>query len=146
VSAIGGSNGYYFLDALWVLRARLDELSGGSGMQRGRRDPKELVVGDTVDFWRVAALEPGRRLTLLAEMKMPGSASLSFDVHPLAEKRSRVVATASFHPAGVKGLLYWHSLAPAHAVIFPGLAQAIARRAELADPAGGRSASAPAPN
>jgi uncharacterized protein YbjT (DUF2867 family) len=130
VRSIGGNNGYYFLDALWVLRARLDELSGGSGMKRGRRDPKELVVGDTIDFWRVAALEPGHRLTLLAEMKMPGSASLAFEVHALDERRSRVTVTASFHPAGVKGLLYWHALGPAHAVIFPGLAQAIARRAE----------------
>jgi hypothetical protein len=69
-------------------------------------------------------------LTLLAEMKMPGSASLSFEVQPLDEQRSRVVATASFHPAGVKGLLYWHALAPAHAFIFPGLARSIARRAE----------------
>ncbi len=141
VRSIGGDNGYYFLDALWVLRARLDEMSGGSGLQRGRRDPKELEVGDTVDFWRVAALEPGRRLTLLAEMKMPGSASLAFEVQALGAQRSRVVATASFHPAGVKGLLYWHALGPAHAVIFPGLARAIARRAE----AGGGTARTPAP-
>jgi uncharacterized protein YbjT (DUF2867 family) len=142
VRSIGGDNGYYFLDTLWALRARLDELAGGSGMRRGRRDPKDLVIGDTVDFWRVAALEPGRRLTLLAEMKMPGSASLAFEVHAMGEQRSRVVATASFHPAGVKGLLYWHALAPAHVVIFPGLARAIARRAE----AGARAAgAAPAP-
>jgi uncharacterized protein YbjT (DUF2867 family) len=141
VRAIGGDNGYYFLDPLWTLRARLDELAGGSGMRRGRRDPKDLVIGDTVDFWRVAALEPGRRLTLLAEMKMPGSASLAFEVHAMGEQRSRVVATASFHPAGVKGLLYWHALGPAHAVIFPGLARAIARRAE----AGARAAGAEAP-
>jgi uncharacterized protein YbjT (DUF2867 family) len=134
VRSIGGNNGYYFLDSLWVLRARLDELAGGSGLKRGRRDPKELVVGDTVDFWRVAAIEPGRHLTLLAEMKMPGSASLNFEVQPLDDQRSRVVATASFHPAGVKGLLYWHALGPAHAFIFPGLARAIARRAETATP------------
>ena len=141
VSAIGGPNGYYFLDLLWVLRARLDEFAGGSGLKRGRRDLKELVVGDAVDFWRVAALEPGRRLTLLAEMKMPGSASLAFEVHALGERRSRVVATASFHPAGVKGLLYGHALAPVHAVIFPGLARAIAHRAEAASRAAGAVAS-----
>jgi hypothetical protein len=50
----------------------------------------------------------------------------------MGDRRSRVVATASFHPAGVKGLLYWHALGPAHAVIFPGLARAIAQRAEAA--------------
>jgi uncharacterized protein YbjT (DUF2867 family) len=130
VRSIGGRNGYYYLDALWVLRAWLDELSGGSGLKRGRRDPKDLVIGDTVDFWRVAALEPGHRLTLLAEMKLPGSASLAFEVNALDERRSRIIVTASFHPAGVKGLLYWHALTPAHAVICPGLARAIAHRAE----------------
>jgi hypothetical protein len=48
----------------------------------------------------------------------------------LDPERSRVTVTAYFHPAGVRGLLYWHALAPAHALIFPGLANAIARRAE----------------
>lgn len=132
VSAIGGDNGYYFLDALWKLRGRLDQFAGGSGMTRGRRHPQDLVVGDVVDFWRVVALEPGHRLTLIAEMRLPGAASLGFEVLPLSERRSRVVITAAFHPAGVKGLLYWHSLTPAHAVIFPGLAREIARRAERA--------------
>jgi Protein of unknown function (DUF2867) len=103
-------------------------------MTRGRRDPQDLVIGDTVDFWRVVALEPGHRLTLIAEMRLPGSASLCFEVRPLGERRSRVVITASFHPAGIKGLLYWHALTPAHAVIFPGLSREIARRAERARP------------
>lgn len=130
VEAIGGGNGYYHLDALWVWRGRVDELVGGSGLRRGRRDPYTLRVGDTVDFWRVVAHEPGRRLTLLAEMKTPGSAALHFEVRPQGEAASRVSVTASFHPAGVKGLAYWHALAPAHALIFPGLVRAIARRAE----------------
>ena len=38
--------------------------------------------------------------------------------------------TATFHPAGAPGLLYWHALTPAHWLIFPGLARAIASRAE----------------
>lgn len=135
VEGIGGPNGYYFLDALWTLRATLDELVGGTGFQRGRRDPATLQLGDAVDFWRVVSIEPGRRLTLLAEMKVPGSAALTFDVEPRGEASSRVRVTAAFHPAGVKGLVYWHALAPAHAFIFPGLAQAIARRAEAHLPA-----------
>lgn len=135
VEGIGGANGYYFLDALWTLRALLDELIGGTGFQRGRRDPATLRLGDAVDFWRVAAIEPGRRLTLLAEMKVPGSAALSFEVQPRGDASSRIVVTAAFHPAGVKGLLYWHALAPVHAFIFPGLVQAIVRRAEAQQPA-----------
>lgn len=130
VVSIGGENGYYFLDALWAIRGRLDRLAGGSGMSRGRRDAHELVVGDAVDFWRVVSLEPGRRLMLLAEMKLPGAAALGFEVEPLLDGRTRVAVTAYFHPAGVYGLLYWHALTPAHAVIFPCLARAIASRAE----------------
>ncbi|CAD5375060.1 Putative NAD(P)-binding protein YbjT [Rubrivivax sp. A210] len=130
VSSIGGANGYYFLDALWRVRGQLDRAVGGSGLTRGRRHPQDLVLGDTIDFWRVVALEPGRRLTLIAEMKLPGAAALGFELVRLSERRTRIVVTAYFHPAGVRGLAYWHALTPAHALIFPGLAGAIARRAE----------------
>ncbi|MCU0930187.1 MAG: SDR family oxidoreductase [Burkholderiaceae bacterium] len=130
VVSIGGENGYYFLDALWSLRGALDCAAGGTGLKRGRRDPHALAVGDAIDFWRVASLEPGRRLMLIAEMKLPGAAALGFEVRPLGPRRTRVDVTAYFHPAGAPGLAYWHALAPAHAVIFPGLARAIARRAE----------------
>lgn len=129
VEAIGGRHGYYFLDVLWALRGWLDKASGGSGLTRGRRDPDHLALGDTIDFWRVVALEPGRRLTLLAEMKLPGSAALEIALDELALARTRVRVTATFHPAGAPGLLYWHALAPAHWLIFPGLARAIALRA-----------------
>ena len=37
---------------------------GGVGLRRGRRDPDNLRVGDTVDCWRVETIEPGRRLRL----------------------------------------------------------------------------------
>ena len=130
VSAIGGGNGYYFADALWELRGHLDRLAGGTGLRRGRRDPADVAVGDAIDFWRVVAAEPGRRLTLLAEMKVPGSATLEFELQPQTERRTRIQVTAYFHPAGAPGLLYWHALGPAHAVIFNGLAKAIAKRAE----------------
>ena len=36
-------------------RACVDELVGGIGLRRGRRDPDDVVVGDAVDFWRVVA-------------------------------------------------------------------------------------------
>ena len=47
-------------------------------------------------------------------------------------KSSNVFITAFFHPAGAPGLLYWHALTPVHALIFTGLARAIAARAERA--------------
>jgi uncharacterized protein YbjT (DUF2867 family) len=132
VEGIGGTHGYYFLDALWTLRGWLDRAGGGFGLVRGRRDPDRLEPGDVIDFWRVAAIERGRRLTLLAEMKLPGSAALEFVLEPLSEVRTRIRITATFHPAGAPGLMYWHAMAPAHWLIFPGLARAIAARAEAA--------------
>lgn len=142
VLQIGGDNGYYFLDELWKLRGCLDTLVGGRGMRKGRPAPQDLRVGDALDFWRVVALEPGRRLTLLAEMKLPGAAALDFEVVPLGPQRSQVTVTATFHPAGAFGLVYWHALTPAHAVLFPGLAQAIVRRAQEAGRAGTAAAAA----
>jgi len=130
VVSIGGATGYYFLDALWKVRGRLDELAGGVGLRRSRRDLHDLVVGDTFDFWRVVALEPGRRLTLLSEMKLPGSGVLEFELSPRDARHTKVVVTAYFHPAGAPGLLYWHALVPAHVLILHGLAKAIAARAE----------------
>ena len=136
VASIGGDNGYYFLDAAWRLRGCVDELVGGVGLRRGRRDPHDVEVSDAIDFWRVVAVEPGRRLTLLAEMKLPGSAALDLEIRPEAPGRTRIVVTAYFHPAGVRGLLYWHALTPAHVLIYRGLANAIAERAERSATAG----------
>ena len=129
ISALGGRNGWYYADALWRLRGAVDRALGGVGMRRGRRHPTELRVGDPLDFWRVAAVEPGCRLTLVAEMRLPGSAVLELSVEPAGDA-ARVVLQAHFHPAGVWGLLYWHSLRPIHAPIFRNLPRAIARRAE----------------
>ncbi|MDE0138680.1 MAG: SDR family oxidoreductase [bacterium] len=127
VSSIGGTNGWYYADPLWNLRGILDRMVGGVGRRRGRRHPTRLRVGDAVDFWRVVAIEPGRRLTLLAEMRLPGTAVLEFEVLPEADG-SRTVTAAYFHPAGVLGLLYWYALWPIHKRIFAGLADAIVKR------------------
>jgi len=132
IAAIGGDNGYYFLNSLWQARGCVDQFTGGTGLSRGRRDPQDIAVGDAIDFWRVVAVESGRRLTLIAEMKLPGSAALEFELLPDAQDRTRIVVTAYFHPAGAPGLVYWYALTPAHALIFAGLARAIAARAERA--------------
>ena len=82
IAKIGGERGWYCGTWLWQLRGALDLLVGGVGMRRGRRDPDAPAVGDTLDFWRVEAYEPGRRLRLSAEMKLPGRAWLEFEVEP----------------------------------------------------------------
>ena len=130
VSAIGGENRYYYLNSLWALREFMDWLAGGHGLKRGRRDPQELRFGDQVDSWEVIGLEPERRLTLAFGMRAPGAGVLEFEILPLDDRRTRVTATAYWHPAGVLGLIYWYSLEPAHRIIFDGMTREIARRAE----------------
>ncbi len=98
-------------------------------MRRGRRDPEALAVGDTVDFWRVEAYEPGRRLRLAAEMKLPGRAWLEFEVVPEAGG-ALIHQNAVFEPIGLSGLLYWYMLLPVHTMIFGGMLRRIAKRAQ----------------
>jgi uncharacterized protein YbjT (DUF2867 family) len=130
VGSIGGDNGYYFLDILWQMRGFFDLLVGGVGMRRGRPASGELVVGDVLDFWRVIGLEPGKRLTLMAEMRIPGSATFELEIQSLAEGGQLISVTAHFHPAGVAGITYWNALLPIHKVLFHGLIGQIVRRAE----------------
>ena len=94
-------------------------------MRRGRRDPETLVAGDALDFWRVEAFEPDRRLRLFAEMKLPGRAWLEFEVEGDASK-STIRQTAIFDPAGLAGLAYWYLLYPIHRWIFRGMLRKIA--------------------
>src|SRR5262245_45585824 len=64
----------------WTTRGWIDRLSGGPGLARGRRDPDRLLQGDSLDWWRVEAIEDGARLRLRAEMLLPGLAWLEFSV------------------------------------------------------------------
>jgi len=129
IRRIGGETGWYYGDALWRLRGALDLLFGGVGLRRGRRDPDELHVGETLDFWRVEAIEPNRRLQLAAEMRLPGRAWLEFEVEP-EPGGARIRQTAQFDPVGVQGLAYWYGIFPLHALVFRGMLRGIARAAE----------------
>ena len=112
----------------------MDRAVGGTGMRRGRRHPRELRVGEPIDFWRVEALEEPHLLRLRAEMKLPGSAWLQFEVLP-DPMGSRVEQTAFFDPDGLLGYLYWYAVLPFHRFIFPGMIDALKARAESAESA-----------
>jgi hypothetical protein len=131
---VGGGRGYYAANWLWRLRGTLDRLAGGPGLRRGRRDPETVVFGDALDFWRVTAAEPGRRLDLRAEMKLPGEALLSFSIVPIAAGRCRLTQTARFKPRGLAGLAYWYGALPFHAIVFSGMLEGIRRYAEARRP------------
>jgi hypothetical protein len=127
--ALGGDAGWPAGNALWQIRGLIDRVSGGVGMRRGRRHPRELRVGEPLDFWRVEALDRPHLLRLRAEMKLPGTAWLQFEVLP-DEGGSRIEQTAFFDPRGLPGYLYWYAFLPFHRFIFPGLVRAVRRSAE----------------
>ncbi len=129
VMAFGGDEGYYYAESLWFLRRLINWFAGGPSFYRRRRHPSELRVGDVVDAWRVIAAEPENRLTLLMEMRGPGSGVLEFVIEDEGDQRV-LRATAYWHPAGPAGLIYWYALLPVHAFLFRGMTSAIARRAE----------------
>jgi uncharacterized protein YbjT (DUF2867 family) len=134
VCSLGGEHGYYAVDWLWRLRGIMDRLMGGPGLRRGRRSADELHLGDALDFWRVTAIEPPHRLVLTAEMKLPGVATLSFDVEPApaAGSRAGVVMTARFRPRGLLGIAYWYAVLPLHGIVFHGMMRGLVRAAERA--------------
>lgn len=128
IRRIGGARGWYYANWLWQIRGWLDKLAGGGGLRRGRRDPDELRVGDAVDFWRVEAIEPDRRLRLSAEMKLPGRAWLEFVVAGDSTGCS-IRQTATFDARGLLGRTYWYSVYPLHEFVFSGMLRGIAAQA-----------------
>ena len=100
-------------------------------MRRGRPSATTLHPGDALDFWRVEVIEPGRRLRLLAEMKLPGRAWLELEIEPIEGDpgSARIRQTAIFDPVGLFGRLYWYGLFPVHELVFRGMVRGIARAA-----------------
>ena len=129
---IGGGHGYYAADVLWRLRGWIDRLCGGPGLRRRRKDPEAVRFGEALDFWRVTACDLDRRLVLRAEMKLPGDATLSFDLTPAGSVSTRVEQTARFRPTGLVGIAYWYAILPLHAIVFRGMLEGIREQAEQA--------------
>lgn len=123
---IGGNTGWYALNYAWKVRGLIDRLMGGVGLNRGRKHPSEIQVGDSIDFWRVLqADKKSAHLILYAEMKLPGEAWLQFKIEH-REGIDFLIQTATFRPKGVLGRMYWYSLAPFHFFIFKSIAKKIA--------------------
>ncbi len=129
VCRVGGGHGWYAADWLWRVRGGLDRLVGGPGLRRGRRDPKLVSYGEALDFWRVTGYERDRRLSLRAEMKLPGEALLEFRIETRGEHRCVLHQIALFRPRGLFGLLYWYAVAPFHGIVFSGMSLGIRRQA-----------------
>jgi uncharacterized protein DUF2867 len=148
---LGGSHGWYSAGWLWRLRGVIDQLLGGPGLRRGR--PEHLSVGSALDFWRIEAMDPGRRLRLRAEMRLPGRAWLTWDLEPEGAG-ALVTQTACFRPRGLLGRLYWLAVLPFHRLVFPKMLQGLVASSEneapsvpaqLRDAPTGRRRAPPAP-
>ncbi|MDG2422418.1 MAG: SDR family oxidoreductase [Phycisphaerales bacterium] len=132
IKIIGGGHGYYAADWLWRLRGVMDQMMGGPGLRRGRRDRRKIACGDALDFWRVMDADPGKRLHLYAEMKLPGKATLEFDLRqdPQDQSMSILTQVARFRPKGLTGILYWYAVKPLHGIVFSGMLNGIKKEAE----------------
>ncbi len=127
-TSLGGDRGWLVWNWAWKARGLLDQVVGGPGLRRGRRDPAELRRGDAVDFWRVEEIQEPRLLRLRAEMKLPGRAWLQFEAEP-EDGKTRLVQAALFAPRGFLGWLYWYSVYPFHRLIFDHLIDGVAELA-----------------
>jgi hypothetical protein len=104
----------------------MDQIIGGVGLNRGRRHPTEIQVGDSIDFWRVLrADKENGNLILLAGMKVPGEAWLEFKIEQEGAQFF-LYQKATFRPKGLLGRLYWYVLWPFHLVIFRKMVKSLA--------------------
>ena len=126
IEAIGGDNGYSRASWAWEVRGLVDRVLGGVGLRRGRRDPRHLVEGEALDFWRVETLRRPHVLRLRAEMLMPGRAWLEFVVDEI-DGQTRITQCALFAPQGLAGHLYWWVVWPMHGLVFPSMVNSLAR-------------------
>ncbi|MCP4689969.1 MAG: SDR family oxidoreductase [Desulfobacterales bacterium] len=127
IKHIGGKRGWYFAGRLWWLRGFMDKLVGGVGLQRGRRHPTRIAVGDILDCWRVLDVKLYKRLLLLAEMKLPGEAILEFYLAPSGKHAADLTMNARFLAKGLAGLAYWGCIYPLHDYVFKGMLTNIAK-------------------
>jgi hypothetical protein len=140
VCRVGGGHGWYAGDILWRIRGWMDQMVGGPGLRRGRRHAEDVEFGEALDFWRVVGIERGKSLLLHAEMKLPGTAQLEFQMDSVDdssgnadESSTQLTMTARFRPRGLAGISYWYSVLPLHHMVFGGMLKGIKRAAESSE-------------
>jgi uncharacterized protein YbjT (DUF2867 family) len=130
---IGGEHGYWSPKWMWAIRAFLDKLIGGTGLESGRQTKeKKIRVGERIDFWIVSDYLDTPELkvfTLKARLKSPGSSWLQFALQKSNENQWNFFLRAYFRPKGIKGYLYWYSLWIVHKYIFTAMINHIVKEA-----------------
>ena len=128
INQIGGPNGWYYANFLWRIRSWIDLALGGVGMRRSRMTRNRFLIGDTLDWWRISEFREGAMVEFKAEMKLPGEATLRFEVQKTG-MTTTVSQVAQFSTNSVLGCIYWYGLYPLHSLIFAGMLSAIGRKA-----------------
>ncbi len=131
IESIGGDNGYSTATWAWELRGLMDRVIGGVGLRRGRRDENHLIEGESLDFWRVEAIDRPHLLRLRAEMKLPGLAWLEFKAEKTADGGTKVTQRAIYVPKGLLGHLYWWAVLPMHGLVFPSMVKHVAHNTRI---------------
>lgn len=130
---IGGEHGYWSPKWMWAIRAFLDKLIGGTGLESGRQTKeKKIRVGERIDFWIVSDFlytDELKVFTLKARLKSPGSSWLQFALQKSDEHECKFFVRAYFKPKGIKGYLYWYSLWIVHKYIFTAMINNIVKEA-----------------
>lgn len=130
IESLGGQQGWHTVPLAFALRGWIDQLLGGVGAHRGRRDPQHLRAGEVLDWWRVEEIDHGHRLLLRAEMRLPGTAWLECSVGTGPDGGTEYRQNVTFVPAGLAGHLYWWAQRPLHDLVFAVMAHGIVRSAE----------------
>ncbi|MBD3824658.1 MAG: DUF2867 domain-containing protein [Epsilonproteobacteria bacterium] len=122
IKRVGGDYGYWSPQWMWRVRAFIDKLVGGPGLEVGRRDgSREIRIGQRLDFWIVSAFKESAHqkiLTLKGRIKSPGSSWLQFALIEQQNGLWLLSVRAYFAPSNIFGYLYWYSLFFIHKFIF----------------------------
>ena len=131
---IGGEYGYWSPKWMWGVRALVDKVIGGTGLESGKQARnKEIRIGDMIDFWVVSDYlnrEDFKVFTLKARLKSPGSSWLQFAIVKDASGQWKFLLRAYFKPDGISGYLYWYSLWFIHKYIFTVMIDNIVKKAK----------------
>ncbi len=108
--------GGYCENLSWQHRSIIEELIGGLGIRRSRRDSSNLKLCDYVNCWNVVTVEPQKHLKLYAVLKIPGRATLEFFLSKIDNHSTEVHQLSTFVPRGLFGVFYWYGVLPIHGI------------------------------
>ena len=109
---IGGEKGWYSGEWLWRIRGVFDQIVGGPGLRRGRRDPASSAWETPSTSGGSRPSSPSECCACMPEMRLPGEAWLTWELSPSTGAATCITQTAEFLTPGLLGRIYWLAVAP----------------------------------